>query len=175
MDVAGLPVTFLDTAGLRATSDPLEQAGIERARMRADAADLRVFLLLQGEVPDLQARGDDILIEGKADQRPGPSERLAISGVTGAGIAELMVRIGEILQCRVSSAGVLVRERHRVAVLAAITALEEVRLEVIKCDSRVELAAEGLRGAVFALDTVVGRVDVEDLLTEIFASFCIGK
>ncbi len=175
MEVAGLPVTFLDTAGLRATSDPLEQAGIERARTRADAADLRVFLLLQGEVPDLQARGDDILVEGKADQRPGPSDRLAISGVTGAGIAELMVRIGEILQCRVSSAGVLVRERHRVAVSEAITALEEVRLEVIKCDSRVELAAEGLRGAVFALDTVVGRVDVEDLLTEIFASFCIGK
>ena len=69
----------------------------------------------------------------------------------------------------------LLRERHRVAVTTAIAALAESRAEVVRDDSRVELAAEHLRQAVRALDALVGRVDVDDLLGEIFASFCIGK
>jgi tRNA modification GTPase len=69
----------------------------------------------------------------------------------------------------------LVRERHRLAVTAAIAALAESRAEVVRRDSRVELAAEHLRRAVTALDALIGRVDVDDLLGEIFASFCIGK
>ena len=87
----------------------------------------------------------------------------------------LIDRIGDILQARVGSAGALVRERHRLAVTAAIVALAESRAEVVRTDSRVELAAEHLRQAVRALDALVGRVDVDDLLGEIFASFCIGK
>ncbi len=86
-----------------------------------------------------------------------------------------MERIGESLQTRVGSPGVLVRERHRIAVTAAIAALAEARAEVLRDDSRVELAAEHLRQAVTALDALIGRVDVDDLLGEIFASFCIGK
>ncbi len=175
MEVAGLPVTFLDTAGLRETADPLERIGVERARGRAEAADLRVFLMARGEGPDLARRDGDIVVEGKADQLSQAVDGLAVSGLTGDGVAELMVLVGETLQHRVASAGALVRERHRVAVSTAITALEEVRLEVIKSDSRAELAAEGLRGASRALDVLLGRVDVEDLLGEIFASFCIGK
>ena len=100
---------------------------------------------------------------------------MAVSGKTGAGVPELMARIGEILGERVGSAGALVRERHRVAVTSAIGALAESRAEVVRPDSRVELAAEHLRQAVLALDALVGRVDVDDLLGEIFASFCIGK
>lgn len=175
MDVRGLPVTFLDTAGLRETLDPLERAGISRARARAKAADLRVFLLDDGDIPDLLLVPGDILVDGKADQRLAAPGRLAVSGLTGSGVSELMARVGEALEDRVGSPGALVRERHRVAVATAVTALEEVRQEVVKDHSRVELTAEGMRSSIRALDALVGRVDVEDLLSEIFASFCIGK
>lgn len=174
MDIGGLPVTFLDTAGLRDTDDLLEQAGIDRALQRARAADLRVFLSDGQQVPDLLPEGDDIVVMGKADTISGVSG-LAISGLTGAGVPELMAQIGEILQVRVGATGALVRERHRVAVTSAIAALAEARAEVIRHDSRVELASEHLRRAVVALDALIGRVDVDDLLGEIFASFCIGK
>lgn len=174
MEIAGLPVTFLDTAGLRDTGDPLEQAGIDRALARAEAADLRLFLTDGLEVSRLGPVGDDIVVLSKADTRNG-SDGSAVSGRTGQGVPELMARIGAILRDRVGSAGALVRERHRVAVTAAIAALAESRAEVVRPDSRVELAAEHLRQAVRALDALVGRVDVDDLLGEIFASFCIGK
>ncbi|MFP5478610.1 MAG: tRNA uridine-5-carboxymethylaminomethyl(34) synthesis GTPase MnmE [Alphaproteobacteria bacterium] len=173
MEIAGLPVTFLDTAGLRDTEDRLERAGIERALARAEAADLRLFLT-DGSALPLEPTGDDLVVVGKADTKSGVSG-LAVSGKTGAGVPELMARIGEILGERVGSAGALVRERHRVAVTTAIAALAESRAEVVRPDSRVELAAEHLRQAVRALDALVGRVDVDDLLGEIFASFCIGK
>ncbi|NHB75662.1 tRNA uridine-5-carboxymethylaminomethyl(34) synthesis GTPase MnmE [Rhodobacter calidifons] len=174
MEIAGLPVTFLDTAGLRDTADPLEQAGIERALARARAADLRLFLTDGSPLPGLDPEGDDLVVLGKSDTRSGV-DGLAVSGKTGAGVPELLARIGEILGERVGSAGALVRERHRVAVTRAIAALAESRAEVVRPDSRVELAAEHLRQAVRALDALVGRVDVDDLLGEIFASFCIGK
>lgn len=174
MEIAGLPVTFLDTAGLRETEDRLEQAGIDRALARAQAADLRLFLTDGSAVPGLEPVGDDLVVLGKADTRSGGAE-LSVSGKTGAGVPELMARIGEILGERVGSAGALVRERHRVAVTTAIATLAESRAEVVRDDSRVELAAEHLRQAVRALDALVGRVDVDDLLGEIFASFCIGK
>jgi tRNA modification GTPase len=173
MEIAGLPVTFLDTAGLRDTEDRLERAGIERALARAGAADLRLFLSDGSALPMLPT-GDDLVVMGKSDTKSSFSG-LSVSGKTGQGVPELMARIGEILEIRVSSAGALVRERHRVAVTTAIAALAESRAEVVRPDSRVELAAEHLRQAVRALDALVGRVDVDDLLGEIFASFCIGK
>ncbi|MDP3197370.1 tRNA uridine-5-carboxymethylaminomethyl(34) synthesis GTPase MnmE [Tabrizicola sp.] len=173
MEIAGLPVTFLDTAGLRETGDRLERAGIERALARAEAADLRLFLS-DGSRLLLEPTGDDLVVWGKADTISGQLG-LAVSGKTGQGVPELMARIGEILGDRVGSAGALVRERHRVAVTTAIASLAESRAEVVRPDSRVELAAEHLRQAVRALDALVGRVDVDDLLGEIFASFCIGK
>lgn len=174
MEIAGLPVTFLDTAGLRDTEDRLEQAGIDRALKRAQEADLRLFLTDGQSVPGLEPDREDLVVLGKADTRSA-IDGLAVSGLTGAGVPELMARIGEILQARVGSAGSLVRERHRLAVAAAIAALAESRAEVVRRDSRVELAAENLRRAVTALDALIGRVDVDDLLGEIFASFCIGK
>jgi tRNA modification GTPase len=173
MDIAGLPVTFLDTAGLRDTDDRLERAGIDRALARAEAADLRLFLV-DGSALPLEPVGEDLVVQGKADTISGGSG-LAVSGKTGEGVPELMALIGDILSQRVGSAGALVRERHRVAVTTAIRSLAESRAEVVRDDSRVELAADHLRRAVRALDALVGRVDVDDLLGEIFASFCIGK
>ncbi|GHD98250.1 tRNA modification GTPase TrmE [Defluviimonas sp. 20V17] len=174
MELDGLPVTLLDTAGLRETVDEVEEMGVSRAIERARQADLRVFLRVDGALPrDLRPLGEDLVVEGKADL--GVGDGLRVSGKTGAGAGELVARITEILETRSRGAAVITRERHRLAVERAIGAMESARSEVLSGADRTELAAENLRRAVRSLDSLVGRVDVEDLLDEIFASFCIGK
>lgn len=176
MDIGGLAVTLLDTAGLRETAEPVERIGIDRAVARAEAADLRVFLRSGEEVLPIAARAGDIEAIGKADliEERGAG-MLHISGATGEGLGELVSLIGEALGDRVAGAGIMVRERHRVAILRAAEALRRVLTDVARGAERVEIAADELRSAVQALDSLIGRVDVEDLLDEIFASFCIGK
>ena len=170
MDIGGLPVTLLDTAGLRATEDRIEQMGINRALERARMADLRVFLDSGEQVVGLSPADDDIIIAGKADLTG-----RGVSGKTGQGIAELISMIQDRLQPRSARAGLVIRERHRLALVRAIGAMESARHEVEKGAERAELAAADLRIAIRALEALVGRVDVENLLDEIFASFCIGK
>lgn len=170
MEIAGLAVTLLDTAGLRETRDQIELMGIERAIRRAQDADLRVFLLGEGDVVGLEPLAGDIVVQGKADL--GGS---GISGKTGAGVAALIASIGERLSVLTQGAGVITRERHRLAVVQSIGAMESARIEIEKGPQRAEFAAEALRRAVRPLEALVGRVDVENLLDEIFSSFCIGK
>ncbi len=173
MDLGGLPVTLLDTAGLRDGSDRIEAIGIERALQRASQADLRVFLLDGEDVPLLPPVGDDLLVHGKADLRA--ASGLSVSGRTGAGLDVLVKEIGARLSMRAAGAGLMTRARHREALVRAIGGLESARNELLAGPGRTELAAEYLRQSIRALDSLVGRVDVEELLGEIFASFCIGK
>ena len=170
MDIGGLAVTLLDTAGLRETEDRVEQIGIDRALARARMADLRVFLTSDTDLPGIEPEGDDIVVRGKADLGG-----VGVSGKTGQGIAELIEGIGQRLQARSASAGVITRERHRLAIERAIEAMESAMAEVRRGSARAELAAAELRIALRALEALVGRVDVENLLDEIFSSFCIGK
>jgi tRNA modification GTPase len=124
-------------------------------------------------VPLLPPEPGDILAHGKADLHP--ARGLSVSGKTGAGLDELVRQVTDVLSRRAMGAGVMTRARHRLAMERAIGALESARKQVEDGSERVELAAEELRRAIRALDSLVGRVDVEDLLDEIFASFCIGK
>jgi len=174
MNLSGLPVTVLDTAGLRESEDEIEKLGIERGLRRAGMADLRVFLVedLGGDF-FLEPQADDIVILSKADLRTNAAG--AVSGVTGLGLDRLVSRIVAVLEGRVASMGVMARERHRVALRRAIGALDLAFHELGRDECQSELVAADLRGAVSGLDMLVGRVDVEDLLDEIFASFCIGK
>ena len=174
MNLSGLPVTVLDTAGLRDSVDDLEQIGIERGLKRAELADLRVFLQDgAGDQAFLAPRAGDIVVWSKADERPGAAD--AVSGKTGQGVDQLIERIVAELEKRVSSAGVMTRERHRVALQSAILGLASALDEVGSPVCRSELVAAELWVAIRALDHLVGRIDVENLLDEIFASFCIGK
>lgn len=170
MDIGGLAVTLLDTAGLRKTADPVEQIGIERALERATSADLRVFLESGEDIPGIMPMPDDITLPGKADVTG-----KGVSGKTGQGVPELIAAIGERLLARSAGAGLVTRERHRLAIERAIGAMESARVEIQKGAARAELAAADLRIAIRALEALVGRVDVENLLDEIFSSFCIGK
>ena len=175
MAIRGLPVTILDTAGLRETDDEIERIGIERTVARATAADLRVFLLDEtAGIPLLAERRGDLRVQGKADVVAGGSG-LAVSGKTGDGLAELVDAIGAVLEMRCAGAATINRSRHLDAVSRTICALETALDEVGVGSERVELAAESMRQAIRALDGLIGHVDVEDLLAEIFSSFCIGK
>ena len=173
MDLRGLPVTLLDTAGLRDTSDRVEAIGVERAIARALSADLRVFLVEPGEMLPLEPLADDIVLLAKSDIHH-EGDYPGISGQTGAGIDHLVSNITDILSKRASGAGVAIRLRHRNAMLRGVECL---RAAVnLSCDPDLaDLAAEELRSAVRALDSLVGRVDIDNVLDEIFASFCLGK
>lgn len=173
MELQGLAVTILDTAGLRQTEDVIEKLGIGRARERAQNADLRVFLIDDSGMPEgLFPVAGDIVIRGKGDLG---QDGLGVSGLTGAGVQDLVDRVAAELTGRVAGLGTLTRERHRLALVRAIHALDAARHEVNKGAGRTEIAAEDIRSAIRSLDSLVGRIDVESLLGEIFASFCIGK
>ena len=173
MDLAGLPVTLLDTAGQRETSDIVEGLGVARARERAGKADLRVHLLLPNEKEPQDVGQDDLIVRGKADISG--SAGLAVSGTTGAGLDNLIDEISSRLASKVSNIGIAMRERHRVAMLRAISFMT-VAMDAMGDDQAMtDLIAEDLRSAIRAVDSIVGRVDVEQVLGEIFSSFCIGK
>jgi tRNA modification GTPase len=177
MDLAGLPVTLLDTAGLRDTDDPVERIGVDRARSRAARADLRIWLLGPGDRvaddPPEGHVGGDIVLRGRADINPGAGP--GISGLIGDGIPELIAAVTDRLGHKAASAGVALRERHRLAMQKAAAHLEQALADLPMIATRPEILAEEVNLAIRAIDSIVGRVDVEDILGEIFARFCIGK
>jgi tRNA modification GTPase len=175
LDLAGLPVILVDTAGLRDSDDPIESEGVRRARALVERADLVLSLRATDSDPD-RIRGDvrTLPIATKTDLKgltlPG---ELPISVKTGAGIEDLLSvvvdRLGAIAN---PEPALLTRERHRVAVTDAILSLERA---MTAGHGQAELLAEDVRLAVVALERLVGRIDVEDVLDQLFSGFCIGK
>lgn len=176
MDLGGLPVTVLDTAGLRESDDVLEEIGIARGRARAEAADVRVHLLTTlDEKMASSEEGLDLYVTSKADALLGEKPENAISAITGEGIDRLLDTITSYLKEQIAGAGVATRTRHQEALLRAASSLESVLLSLGDEAFPVDLLAEDLRLGIRALDALIGRVDVENVLGEIFSSFCIGK
>ncbi|WP_419740585.1 tRNA uridine-5-carboxymethylaminomethyl(34) synthesis GTPase MnmE [Ruegeria sp.] len=173
MDLAGLPVTLLDTAGLRDTDDHVESLGIALAKKRAEAADLRVFLSDEPLHLGVDIQPDDIQVAPKADLRS-PQDG-GVSGKTGQGIDQLISNISRVLSNRTTSHGIATRERHRIALTKALDALTAAMSVLESGPDLYDIAAEEMRTAVRALESLVGRIGVEDLLDEIFSSFCLGK
>jgi tRNA modification GTPase len=175
MEIDGLPVTFLDTAGIRETSDPLELAGISRTKSRAEQADLRVFLLADmGEAAAMGPQPEDIVVLGKADVQNAGADVFAVSGLTGQGIDNIMEKISNHFSSRIAGAGIVVHERHRMAVARAVTHLDAA-MDGIRIGTASELCADEIRLAVRAVESLIGKVDTEELLGHIFGRFCIGK
>lgn len=172
MDLRGLPVTFLDTAGLRDSDDVVEKIGIDRGLERARMADLRIYMLGDGDKPLLDLVGGDISVQARADER-GLSDGL--SAKTGQGVDALVSQVADTLSGRVANIGIAMRERHRVALVRASDHLLSAEQQLRSGSEMADIVAEDLRSAVRAVESLVGRVDVEDLLDEIFSSFCIGK
>jgi tRNA modification GTPase len=173
--LGGVPVTLVDTAGLRETVDRIEAEGVRRALARAADADL-VITVVEAGTPEQDNPGllpPPLVIANKADLgHPGPDGALRVSAKTGYGMAELRTHLATIARQMTESSGPppLTRARHRSALLAAadhLTAAETADLP--------ELRGEDLRLAMRALGRITGHVGVEDILDTVFSHFCIGK
>jgi tRNA modification GTPase len=176
MDLSGLAVTVLDTAGLRNTSDVVEGLGVKLALKRAAEADIRVFLQTPDALDDLgiEPLVNDIILYGKSDLYQ-YNRGLTVSSVTGEGVSELVTEVTKKLLSLASGAATATRARHRLAIDDANSLLKSARDVVVSDLDNSELASEDLHQAIRALDSLIGRVDVEHVLDEIFASFCLGK
>lgn len=176
MNINGLPVTLLDTAGLRETDDIVEKIGVERAIDRAKKADLRVFLNDNGVNSEygISPLIGDIQVWSKSDLHPGQNG-LNISSLTGAGIDDLVLAISNKLELKSSNTQVATHERHRVALTSAISYITEGNLIISNGYEYSEVAALEIHQGINALNSLIGRVDIEHILDEIFSSFCLGK
>nr|WP_323778140.1 tRNA uridine-5-carboxymethylaminomethyl(34) synthesis GTPase MnmE [Amylibacter sp.] len=172
MNLGGIPVTILDTAGLRETSDTIEAMGVDLARRRADMADIRIFLTEDGETDGfgIDVKAEDLVLRGKSDT----AQVGGVSGKTGAGMDMMIQHVTTVLDARVAITQSAVRQRHRIAMQAA-TGYMDAAEQLIQIDGESELIAMELHAALHAMNSIIGRVGVEDLLDEIFASFCLGK
>lgn len=178
LDLAGYRATLVDTAGLRETESEVEREGIRRAGARATEADLVLWLTDRGEAAPEDLGGVVWTVATKSDLMDSVTERAAVqagatlvSAVTGRGVDDLVRRLGGFLGEHLRhEATVMTRARHAAAVADAVAAIDE-SLGV----EAGELVAEGLRVAADAIGRVTGRVDVEEVLDVVFASFCIGK
>jgi tRNA modification GTPase len=173
MDIEGLPVTLIDTAGLRETFDKVEKIGVARAQKVAEEADLRIFLKADDKDSDglPSSVHSDLVITSKDDL----GQFNGISGVTGFGVEKLMREISSRLGEHVASVGVATLERHRSGIIAALEHIEMALGMVRSSWETHELQAEELRLAVLQVESLVGRVDVEQMLDDVFSRFCIGK
>jgi tRNA modification GTPase len=182
IDLAGYPVVLADTAGLRDSTDIVEQEGRRRALRHAEEADIRLFVFdarQPGEAAAARAwpAGTTILVANKVDllQEEGGSDlpvgALTVSALRGDGFEALLTALGARAAANYrDTAPALTRARHRAALEEARTALARSRTAPL-----AELRAEDLRLAWRSLGRITGRVDVEDLLDMIFRDFCIGK
>jgi tRNA modification GTPase len=179
VQIEGVPLVLVDTAGLRVSTDLVERIGIERTRRELERADavIAIFEAPRGkdELDNLPAGVPIIEVYNKVDLAPGfaaPVGALAVSAKTGEGIERLRRAILEAAGWSSSGEPVfLARERH-------LRALERARghLDAAAGESRRwEFFAEELRLAHAALGSITGEFTADDLLGEIFARFCIGK
>ena len=200
IDLDGVPVFIADTAGLRETADQIEAEGVRRARQALEAADLALLvvdassglpeqLLLRGEVPDAErclvvCNKTDLLdeaetVDGTAkkaqEQELSGIPHVFISAKTGQGLPELRTRILEFAGSSEQQEGSFsARQRHVDALKRAAAHVAEGARQL--SDHRAgELLAEELRLAQRDLGEITGETVADDLLGEIFSSFCIGK
>ncbi|QOF74227.1 tRNA uridine-5-carboxymethylaminomethyl(34) synthesis GTPase MnmE [Aminobacter sp. SR38] len=180
LDIGGLKVRITDTAGLREPAGKVEAIGIERAKERAKAADLVLFLQDMSAPTELPPPGDAsaVIIGTKLDRikggDAGSSFALAISTMNGEGIDGLIELIGARAAAAIGQRGDVLPSRLRHVELLN-DASEYLRAALAAPETLLELKAENLRLASDRIGKLSGAVDVEDLLDVIFSQFCIGK
>lgn len=187
LDIDGVPVILQDTAGIRQTQGAVESIGIERARQAVEEADL-VLLMADGTNPSATEEADTlaamvrvpmIKIINKSDALAAgllvPEDYLCLSLHQEDDVAQLEEALAAY--CRgLNHSGrqiFITRDRHRRLIETAHQAL--CQSKEASLDESPELVAEDLRVASDALGQMLGHIDVEDILSDIFSSFCIGK
>ena len=159
----GVPILLQDTAGQREAADAVERIGVERAEAAVAAADLVLWLGDDAPPPGALA------LHARTDERPVVTGRLAVSAVTGEGLAALREAILERARTRLPGPDQLaLTARQRAAIGAAADALEGTEADPL-------LLAERLREVRGAWDRLTGRAGTEEMLDALFGRFCIGK
>lgn len=180
--IGGYAVTLSDTAGLRDSDDPIEAEGVRRAHDRASQADLRLWVRAPGDPEGPAAalvQADDLTVWTKSDLTPSTqaddrASGLWVSTINGEGLSGLHDWLSQRLARNLSGADFpsVTRERHRHRLTEARQSVEAARQTLAISP---ELAGEDLRAAADALGRVTGAIGVEDVLGEVFSTFCIGK
>ena len=200
-NIRGLPIVFVDTAGLRETADQLEAEGIRRTRAAAGQAEILLHVLDRSEPLDAVDRGylaefagrPRVLVLNKADlpdrlgtdlasalapsNPPALIEVVPVSCTTGAGIAELGDALFRLVQSGRVIAGtedIAINARHEDALRRGRESVERAA-QALADDLSLELVALDLRVAIGAIGEVVGETTTDDLLDVIFREFCLGK
>ncbi len=192
IELDGVPLRITDTAGLRTSSDAIEQEGIRRAHKAIAEADLTLELIDdtepkgEQEHESISATGPHLLVLTKIDlsgrdagfyaaSAIEATPSVAISNATGAGIAELKQAILEAIGLESGAESLFsARERHLTALDRALNTLSTAETQFLASGAG-ELLAEDLRLAHDHLGDITGKVTNDEVLGEIFSSFCIGK
>ncbi|MGL5734498.1 MAG: tRNA uridine-5-carboxymethylaminomethyl(34) synthesis GTPase MnmE, partial [Beijerinckiaceae bacterium] len=182
LDLDGMPVTLIDTAGIRDSSDPVEAEGIYRARRSIENADLVLWLQPYGSESEqyFPQRRPTVVVRTKcdlaSDSPPKHGEgTVNVSAMNGFGLDALRAVLTEHAQAALGAENALItRSRHRDA-LASVESHLRSALSQFAMRKHDELVAEDIRLALRSLGRVVGHVDVEQVLDALFAGFCIGK
>ena len=195
IQIEGVPVHVIDTAGLRESDDVVEKIGIERAWAEIGGADAVLFLhdLTRANAPEYIAEdariasaisqkvlktGRVIDVWNKLDAAPGAAlpAGLALSAKTGAGLQQLRQTLLDVAGWQSAPEGVyLARERHVQALRRVDQHLDQATRLLAQQAQALDLLAEELRLAQNALNEITGEFSSDDLLGVIFSSFCIGK
>jgi tRNA modification GTPase len=178
----GIPLVFYDTAGIRKTKDEIEMEGIKRAIKTLAKSDIKLIVKSSEESESfeeiatefgLKIDENTICITNKTDLKPQTEESIGICTLNGNGMKDLKQKIERILEKNfvpLISAGLIASERQKQMLEKALNSLNRFNLS-----KEIELAGEDLRRASICLEEIVGKVDVEDVLGNIFSKFCIGK
>jgi tRNA modification GTPase len=189
-DFLGWPIRLVDTAGVWDATDRIDRLGVEMSRRFLGAADLVLLCVEAGRVvepdeyemagsrPSLLVRTKlDLAVGGGGESAGSDGEGVPISILTGAGLDRLRRAAAQrVFADRVALADLepaLTRARHRTALERARAGLAGAREQLGQGEA--VLAAHHLREATAGLDELVGVVDIEDVLDQVFGSFCIGK
>jgi tRNA modification GTPase len=193
IEIDGIPLHVIDTAGLRPTADAVEKIGIERTRAAIESADVALLVTDAREpahpgdrtiAAELPVGLDRVVVRNKIDlagleaasARDGRVTTVALSALTGAGIDLLRRAIRELAGAHEDMEGTfLARERHLRALEDAGVHLQAAAAHLAASLPPLELFAEELRQAQASLSAITGEFSADDLLGEIFSRFCIGK
>ena len=177
LDLGGIPITLLDTAGIRSAKGSLEKMGVELALERAKNADLRIFVSDDNTFDrfGLKILAGDLRVNNKSDLKQNKNADISISAKFGDGIDKLLETMSKIFKEKVGTASVAINERHRSSMVRALIAIDAAERELKSGMKNIELCAEEINIAIRAMDSLVGLIDVEEVLGEIYSKFCIGK
>jgi len=185
LDIGGLPLTLIDTAGIRESEDAIEQEGVRRALDKAAKADFKIIMLEAGQKIDdpilKLIDKDSLVVLNKIDVVA--SEHLEygngvihISLKNKTGTEVLLEKLKQKLEQMLANSenGIITRNRHRQALQDCVAGLQGF-IAARQDKLPIELCAESLRGAAIHLGKITGKIGVEDILDKIFSEFCIGK